>query len=35
MAREYKVISADSHIDLNPEVWTHRVPAKWRDRAET
>jgi len=33
MAREYKVISADSHIDLNPEVWTHRVPAKWRDRA--
>ena len=33
MAREYRVISADSHLDLNPEVWTHRVPAKWRDRA--
>jgi uncharacterized protein len=33
MARDYKVISADSHLDLNPEVWTHRVPAKWRDRA--
>ncbi|HEY3117463.1 MAG TPA: hypothetical protein VGK54_12040, partial [Chloroflexota bacterium] len=32
MAREYKVISADSHIDLSPEVWAHRVPAKWRDR---
>ena len=33
MTREYHVISADSHLDLNPEVWTHRVPAKWRDRA--
>ncbi len=33
MAREYRVISADSHLDLNPEVWAHRVPAKWRDRA--
>lgn len=33
MTREYKVISADSHLDLNPDVWTHRVPSKWRDRA--
>lgn len=33
MARAYRVISADSHLDLNPDVWTHRVPAKWRDRA--
>jgi predicted TIM-barrel fold metal-dependent hydrolase len=33
MARNYRVVSADSHLDLNPEVWTHRVPAKWRDRA--
>ena len=33
MARQYKLISADSHLDLNPEVWVHRVPAKWRDRA--
>ena len=33
MARDYRVISADAHLDLNPEVWTHRVPAKWRDRA--
>ncbi|MBM2809821.1 MAG: Amidohydro-rel protein [Chloroflexi bacterium] len=33
MAREYRVISADSHVDLNPEVWAHRVPARWRDRA--
>ena len=33
MPREYTLISADSHLDLNPEVWTHRVSAKWRDRA--
>ena len=33
MPRKYRVISADSHLDLNPEVWTDRVPAKWRDRA--
>jgi len=33
VARKYNVVSADSHLDLNPEVWTHRVPAKWRDRA--
>lgn len=33
MARTYKLISADSHLDLNPDVWAHRVPARWRDRA--
>jgi len=33
MARNYQVISADSHLDLAPNRWTHRVPAKWRDRA--
>ena len=33
MPRQYRVISADGHIDLNPDVWTHRVAAKWRDRA--
>src|SRR5688572_942697 len=33
MARDYKVISADSHLDLNPEMWVHRVPTKWRERA--
>ena len=33
MARQYRVISADSHIDLNPDVWNHRVPARWRERA--
>ncbi len=33
MAREYRLVSADSHLDLNPDVWTHRVPAKYRGRA--
>ena len=33
MPRKYRVISADSHLDLAPEAWVHRVPAKWRDRA--
>ena len=33
MAHNYRVISADSHLDLRPEVWTHRVPGKWRERA--
>jgi predicted TIM-barrel fold metal-dependent hydrolase len=33
MGRQYQLISADGHIDLNPDVWTHRVAAKWRDRA--
>jgi predicted TIM-barrel fold metal-dependent hydrolase len=33
MARQYQVISADSHLDLPPDRWTHRVPARWRDRA--
>jgi predicted TIM-barrel fold metal-dependent hydrolase len=33
MARQYKIISGDGHIDLNPDVWRNRVSAKWRDRA--
>jgi uncharacterized protein len=33
MARQYKVISGDGHIDLNPDVWRNRVAVKWRDRA--
>src|SRR5439155_18576299 len=33
MAREYRVISADSHLDLAPDRWTPRVPAPWRERA--
>src|SRR5690348_9532868 len=33
MARKYRVISADGHIDLNPDLWRDRVSEKWRDRA--
>ena len=33
MSRSYRLISADSHLDLNPDVWSHRVSTKWRDRA--
>jgi predicted TIM-barrel fold metal-dependent hydrolase len=33
MARRYRIISADSHLDLSPERWRAHVPAKWRDQA--
>jgi predicted TIM-barrel fold metal-dependent hydrolase len=33
MAMKYCVISADSHLEVVPERWTPRVPAKYRDRA--
>ena len=33
MARKYHYFSADSHFECLPETWTHRVPAKFRDRA--
>src|SRR4051794_11978862 len=33
MARKYGVVSADSHLDLSPDRWRHRIPAKWRDHA--
>ena len=33
MARDYKLISADSHINEPPDLWRDRVPAKFRDRA--
>lgn len=33
MGRQYRVISGDGHIDLNPDVWRDRVAAKFRDRA--
>jgi predicted TIM-barrel fold metal-dependent hydrolase len=33
MARTYKLISADSHINEPPDLWTSRVPAEFRDRA--
>ena len=33
MAKEYKVMSADGHLEVLPERWTGRVPQKYRDRA--
>ena len=33
MSRKYRYFSADSHFERLPETWTHRVPAKYRDRA--
>ncbi|HEX4989553.1 MAG TPA: hypothetical protein VFW91_12300, partial [Candidatus Binatia bacterium] len=33
MAGQYRVISGDGHIDLNPDVWRNRVADKWRERA--
>jgi predicted TIM-barrel fold metal-dependent hydrolase len=33
MAQDYRIFSADSHLEISPERWTQRVPAKYRDRA--
>jgi predicted TIM-barrel fold metal-dependent hydrolase len=33
MPREYRLISADSHINEPPDLWTSRVSAKFKDRA--
>jgi predicted TIM-barrel fold metal-dependent hydrolase len=33
VARNYRYISADGHFESPPEQWTHRVQAKYRDRA--
>jgi predicted TIM-barrel fold metal-dependent hydrolase len=33
LARDYQLISADSHINEPPDLWTSRVPAKFKDRA--
>ena len=30
---DYKVIDADSHVNSPPDLWTSRVPAKYKDRA--
>ncbi|HEV2994077.1 MAG TPA: hypothetical protein VG012_06645, partial [Acidimicrobiia bacterium] len=29
----YRLISADSHVNEPPDLWTDRVPASMRDRA--
>lgn len=33
MARTYTVISADSHLDLSPDLWAHHIPSKYREHA--
>src|SRR5688500_18233744 len=33
MARQYRLVSADSHLEIPPDRWTPRVPAAHRDRA--
>jgi predicted TIM-barrel fold metal-dependent hydrolase len=33
MARTYRLISGDSHLQIPPDRWTHRVPEKYRDLA--
>ncbi len=33
MTSKYRLFSADSHLEISPQRWTHRVPAKYRDRA--
>jgi len=31
--REYRLISGDSHVNEPPDLWTSRVPARFKDRA--
>ena len=33
MARTYRYISADSHLEVPPDSWAHWVPERYRDRA--
>ena len=33
MGADYKIISADSHLELPVDRWAHRIPEKYRDRA--
>ena len=33
MARQYRLMSSDGHLEVPPERWVHRVPQKYRDRA--
>ncbi|HKA55048.1 MAG TPA: hypothetical protein VKJ47_15445, partial [Candidatus Binatia bacterium] len=32
MAREYRLISSDGHLEVPPERWAPRVPKKYQDR---
>lgn len=33
MARDYEAVSADSHLEAPPDLWSSRLPDKYRDRA--
>lgn len=33
MPREYRIVSADSHLELAPDRWTPRVPERYREQA--
>jgi len=33
MPSNYRLFSADSHLEISPSCWTDRVPEKYRDRA--
>src|SRR5437763_11572468 len=33
MSRDYRYISADSHLEVPPDRWAHRVPEKYREYA--
>lgn len=33
MARQYRLMSADGHLEVPPERWSHRVPERFRERA--
>jgi uncharacterized protein len=33
MARQYRLISSDGHLEVPPERWRERVPKQYRDRA--
>jgi hypothetical protein len=32
MAQQYDFISSDTHLEVLPERWTGRVPARYRDQ---
>jgi predicted TIM-barrel fold metal-dependent hydrolase len=35
MANKYPMLSSDGHLEVLPERWTQRMPAKYRDQAPT
>ena len=33
MARQYRLISSDGHLEVPPERWSARIPNQYSDRA--